>query len=166
MSAVQMLLVAAVVVYLIGKRFAGAPVGARSIVLPLVMAGYGLVQLAGKGDHALGVLSIALLAIEALISVGAGAARAATIKLYVRDGHLWQRYSIVTLGVWVAMVALRIGFIAAGNTFGAALPGVGTLLFTFGLSMVVESLLVSKRAAATGAAIMPRQPRRRSVNAG
>ena len=163
MSAVQVLLVAAVVIYVIGKRFAGSPVGAKSFVLPLVLAGYGISQLSGEGAHALGGLSLTLLVIEAVVALGAGAARAMTIKLYVRDGHLWQRYRLATLGVWIAMIALRLGFIAAGSALGASLPEAGTLMFTFGLSMVIESLLVSKRAAATGAPIMPRQPRRSSV---
>jgi hypothetical protein len=165
MSALEMVLIAAAVVYVIAKRFAGAPVGAKSVVLPLVLAGYGLVHIVGTGNRGLGAVAVTLLAVEALVSVGAGVARAATIKLYVRDGHLWQRYTVVTLGVWIALIALRVGFIAAGSALGAALPSAGTLMFTFGLSMVVESLVVSVRATATGAAIKPRQSRRRSVNA-
>ncbi len=163
MNIEQILLVAAVVIYIIAKRFAGSPVGARSLVLPVALTAYGVKELADQ-MHTVGVLSIALLAVEAVIALAAGAGRAVTIKLYPHDGHLWQRYTVWTLAVWIGMIALRVGFLAAGHVLGASLPEGGTIMITFGLSMVVESLLVSKRASATGVAIMPRRPRRSSVN--
>ena len=162
MASGQILVIAAIVIYILAKRFAGSPVGAKTLVLPLVMVGYGLTQLSRAADHP---LTIALLAIEGVISLAAGAARAATIKLYVRDGHLWQRYRLTTLMVWLAMIAIRIGFLVAGGAAGVSLPEGGTIFFTFGLSMIVETALVGKRAAATGAPIMARQSRRPSVNA-
>jgi hypothetical protein len=157
MNAAQILLIAALVIFLIGRRFAGSPVGARSLLVPVGLTVWGFSQLSHQ--HGFGALDITLLSVEAVVAVAAGAARAATIKLYVRDGHLWQRYRLLTLGVWIAMIALRVGFIAAGDALGASLPTQGTLLVTFGLSLVVESLLVAKRAAATGTPIMPRQSR-------
>ncbi|HEY2792685.1 MAG TPA: hypothetical protein VGJ28_10025 [Micromonosporaceae bacterium] len=165
MGSTQILLIVAIVVYIIVKRFAGAPVGAKTLVLPLVMAGYGLVQLAGAGHAAINTASVALLVIEALVGIAAGVARGMTIHLYLRDGHLWQRYRVVTLLVWLGMVAVRIGLMAAGGLVGAHLPEAGTIFFSFGLSMVLETLVVGKRAAATGVPIMARQSRRPSVNA-
>lgn len=157
MTAVQIVLIAALVIFMIGRRFAGSPVGARTLLVPLVMTGWGVSQLSHQ--HGFGALDIMLLSAETLVAVAAGAGRAATIALYVRDGHLWQRYRLLTLGVWIAMIIVRVGFIAGGDALGASLPAGATLLVTFGLSMVVETLLVSKRAAATGAPIMPRRTR-------
>ncbi len=163
MNIEQMLLIAAAVIYVIAKRFAGSPVGTRSLLIPLGLTAYGVYQLAGD-PHAFGLTAVALLVIEAVIAVGAGAARAVTIKLYPHDGHLWQRYTVRTLAVWIGMIALRAGFLVAGHAVGVSLPEAGTILSMFGLSMVVESLLVSRRASATGVAIMPRQSRRSSVS--
>ncbi len=157
MHASQILLIAIVVIFLIGRRFAGSPVGARSLLVPVGLTAWGFSQLSHQ--HHFGTLDVALLSVEAVVALAAGAARAATIKLYERDGHLWQRYQVTTLAVWVAMIGLRIGFVAAGSVLGASLPTQGTLLLTFGLSLVVETLLVAKRAAATGTPIMPRQSR-------
>jgi hypothetical protein len=159
MAPTQMLIIAAIVIWMIVKRFAGSPVGSRSLLVPLVLTGYGLVTLA-QTHPAIGATGIVLLAVEALVSVGTGMARAVTIKLFVRDGHLWQRYTPLTLGVWIVMIGIRIGFLVAGHGMGISLPEGATVMFSFGLSMVFESLFVAKRAAATGAAIMPRQPRR------
>jgi hypothetical protein len=155
MSAMQILLVVAAVIYVIGRRFAGSPVGSRSLVLPVVLTGYGLVQLAQ--GHGIGALSIGLLVVEMLIAVVAGGIRAATIKLYVQDGHLWQKYSMLTLAVWIGLIVVRIGTLAVGNAMGAHLPEGPAIMATFGVSMVIESLVVAKRAASTGVPILPQQ---------
>lgn len=155
----QILLVAAIVIYVIVKRFAGSPVGGQSLLLPLALTGYGIYQLAKADPHGLGGLAIGLIAIQVVVAIGAGAARAATIKLYVRDGHLWQRYSLLTLAVWIGMIAVRFGIMAAGSSMGAHVPEAGTIEFAFGLSILVESLLISMRASATGTPILPRQSR-------
>src|SRR5262252_2177537 len=112
MSTVQILIVAALVIYIIARRFAGSPVGAQNMLLPVILTGYGLVTLDRTVHGHFTAADIALLAVEAVV---AGLGRGATIKLYVRDGHLWQRYGVVTLLVWLALIATRIGFAAAGS---------------------------------------------------
>ena len=104
MNIVEILVIVALVIVMIARRFAGQPVRAQSVILPLVISGWGLTQL--RGVH-LGTVDIAYLAVEALLAIAAGLARGATIQLYVRDGHLWQRYRWSTLAVWVAMIVLR-----------------------------------------------------------
>ncbi len=157
MTAAQILVVVAIVIWIIGRRLAGMPVGSRSFVVPVIMVFYGISQMHGR----LSAVDIAFLAVELIIGVAAGLARGATIKLYVRDGHLWQRYTMLTLGVWLAMIALRIGFAAGAHALGASLSATAAVMITFGLSLLVETLLVNKRAAATGHPILPRQPRAR-----
>jgi hypothetical protein len=158
MNALQIVLIAAVVIFLIGRRFVGAPVGSRTLALPIVLTAWGIEELSKQ--HTIGVGALALLAVEVLIGVAAGAARGMTIKLYPRDGHLWQRYTVVTLGVWIAMIAVRLGFLAAGRAMGVTLSETTAVMVTFGISMVIESLVVSSRAAATGTPIAPRRSRR------
>jgi hypothetical protein len=163
MSGLQILIVAAVVIWMIIRRFAGSPVGAKTLALPIVLTVYGLVQLdQGRHGH-FTTTEIALLAIEALVGVLAGVGRGVTIKLYERDGHLWQRYTVLTLAAWIGMIILRIGLAVGGHAMGAALPTGGTLMVTFGISLLIESLVVQKRAFATGVAIMPAQRGRRRL---
>jgi membrane protein CcdC involved in cytochrome C biogenesis len=160
MDALQIVLVAAVVIFMIVRRFAGAPVQAKSLALPIALTAYGIYALDQDMHGRFTVAEIALLAVEAIIGVLAGLGRGATIRLYLRGGHLWQSYTMATLGVWIALIVLRIGLASGGHTIGVSLPMGGTIMATFGLSLLVESLVVQKRAAATGAAIMPQQSRR------
>src|SRR5262245_25481984 len=88
------LIVVALVVLIIFRRFQGAPVGARSAVLPVILVVYGIAQMRGE---ALTTTGIALIVAELAIGAGAGAARGYTIKLYERDGHLWQKYTALTV---------------------------------------------------------------------
>lgn len=161
MSAVQILIIAALVIYSIVRRFTGYPVGARSMTIPLALAGYGVYTLAHTMRGAPSPADIALLGGELVLGIVAGLARGVTIRLYVRDGVLWQRYTVATLLIWIAMIAVRVGFAAAGHAMGANLSAAGASMATFGLSLLVESMLVTARAARHGAPIAPRVSRRR-----
>jgi hypothetical protein len=146
MNIFQILLIAGLVVFIIVRRFAGQPVQARSSILPLAITVWGLVQL--RGSH-FGAVDIAFLAIEALVAVGVGLARGATIQLYTRAGQLWQRYRWTTLGVWLAAIALRAGLVVGGHLIGVHIVN-QSLLAVLGLSFVAEGALVSWRAAHAG----------------
>ena len=161
MTETQILLVAALVIWMIGKRFAGSPVGSRSMLVPVGLTAYGLYEM--RGGH-FGPIDIALLAAELVVAIVAGALRGVTIKLYPKDGHLWQRYGVTTLMVWIALIALRFAFAFAAHHVGADLPIGATAMSTFGVSMLVETFVVQKRAMATGVPVMPR-PERRTVRA-
>jgi hypothetical protein len=166
MNVLQILIVAAVVIWMIVRRFVGSPVQAKSLAAPIALTAYGVVQLNnGMHGHFSGA-DVSMLVAEAAVGLIAGLVRGATIKLYVRDGHLWQRYTLVTLGAWVAFIAARLAVAAGGNVIGASLPLGGTIMAAFGLSMLVESFVVQKRAQGTGAAIAPRPTRRGQRMAG
>ena len=155
MNILQILLIAAILAVVIVRRFAGQPVRAQSVVLPLGIAAWGLVQL--RGAHP-GPTDLAFVAAQAVFALAVGAARAATIRLYLRDGQLWQRYHWSTLVVWLAAIAMRFGFAVAGQLTGVHVVA-SSLLFVLGLSLVAEAALVGYRARATGAPLAP--PRRR-----
>jgi hypothetical protein len=160
MDALQIVLVAAVVIFMIVRRFAGAPVQAKSLAVPIALTAYGIYSLDQDVHGRFTAAEIALLAVEAIIGLLAGLGRGATIQLYLRGGQLWQRYTVATLGVWIALIVLRIGLGSGGHAIGVSLPMGGTIMATFGLSLLAESLVVQKRAAATGVAIMPSQSHR------
>jgi hypothetical protein len=163
MNAIPILIIAALVIYMIVRRFLGSPVRTGALLMPVGLTVYGLLSLrSGMHGHGLTAVDIGWLAAEIVVGALAGLGRGATVKLYVRDGHLWQRYTVVTLAVWLAMIASRLGFVYAGHLVGATLPATAAAMIAFGLSFLVESLLVTKRAAATGVPIAP-QPSGRSV---
>src|SRR5262249_41023871 len=146
--------IAAVIVYVIARRFAGSPVRAQSFVLPAALAGYGLLQL--RGAH-VGLADIAFLAVEAVLPLAIGAAPGTPIKLYVRDGLLWQRYRWTTLVAWVGAIALRVGLTVLGHLTGVSVIA-SSLLFVMGLNLLAEAVVVGVRAQRHGAPIAPRRP--------
>jgi hypothetical protein len=160
MNAVRVVLIAAVVLFVIGRRFAGQPLRAQSLLIPVgltVWAGYQLV-----GQH-LTATDTGFLLISAILGLASGAARGLTVHLYSRDGHLWLRYRWLTAAVWIASIALRVGLVAAGHLVGVGLSASSTTLFTLGVSLVAEAGVVGARAARTG---VPFAPRDRAVTGG
>ena len=147
MNIAQVLLIAALVVLVISRRFAGQPLRAQSLLIPVgltVWAGYRLV-----GVHLTGT-DIGFLLISGVLGLASGAARAVTVHLYPRDGHLWMRYGWLTAAVWLASIVLRVGLVAGGHLAGVGLSSGSTILLTLGVSLVAEAALVGYRAARTG----------------
>lgn len=147
----QIALIVLVVGYIIVRRFAGSPMRAQSFVLPLGVAAYGGFQLWG---HPLSVTDLGFLAIEMLLALGVGALRGSTIKLFVRDGVLWQRYQLTTLAAWVASIALRAGLVVLGQLAGVHVV-TSSLFLVLGVSLLAEAFVVGQRAVRHGAPIAP-----------
>jgi hypothetical protein len=152
MNILQILLIAGLVVVLIVRRFAGQPVQATSSVLPLGITAWGLIQL--HGVH-LTSADLAFLTIEALVAIGVGLARGATIQLYRKAGQLWQRYRWTTLLVWLAAIALRAGLVVGGHLMGVHVV-TQSLVFVLGLSFVAEAGLVAWRVTRAGVPVLAR----------
>ena len=150
----QLLLIAVVVVLVIGRRFVGQPLRAQSLLIPVGLtawAGYQLVD-----QHLTGT-DIGFLLICAVLGLASGSARAVTVLLYPRDGHLWMRYGWLTAAVWLASIALRIGLVAGGHLAGVGLSSASSTMFTLGVSLLAEVALVGYRAARTGIPYAARQ---------
>jgi hypothetical protein len=157
MNIAQLVLIAALVVLLIGRRFAGQPLRAQSLVIPVGLTVWGGYQLAGQHVTA---TDIGFLLGCAVLGVASGAARGVTVRLYPRDGHLWMRYRWLTLVVWAASIVLRIGLVAGGHLIGVRLSSSSTILLTFGISLIAEAGVIAARAARTG---LPYAPGQRSL---
>lgn len=65
-------------------------------------------------------VSIVLLGLSALASIGFGVFRGRTINLFVRDGELWEQASWRTIGVgWGGLLLTRVALIGlGGGAFG------------------------------------------------
>lgn len=173
MSGVLTILIAAVlVVLMIVKRLAGQPVQVkRMILMPVILIAVGGYQLVKNGDALTGVMWISLVA-TGLVSLGVGAARGATIRLYERDGTLWQKYTPLTFLVWagafVARFAVRfaVSLLAGGSQLDPGMyrhlfdhSGSGgsagtalmlTMVVTSGLGFLGETLVLGSRVLRAG----------------
>ncbi|GAA3451965.1 hypothetical protein [Dactylosporangium matsuzakiense] len=165
MNTTTLLIAVAVIVLLMARRFAGEPLEARRLILPpvllIVFGGYTLSQVdfAAAAQHP--AVDGAVLGMGAIVAVAGGIVRGLTVKVFVQNGHVWYRYTLVTIGVWIAMVALRVGQLFAGRALDAdqAVLSAG-LLVILGLSFLGEAAIIGKRAIATGAPFAPKGARR------
>jgi hypothetical protein len=160
MNAAQLVLIAAVVVLLIGRRFVGQPLRAQSLLIPVGLTAWAGYQLAGQHASA---ADLGFLLICAVLGLASGAARGVTVHLYPRDGHLWMRYGWLTAVVWVATIALRVGLVAGAHLAGVGLSSGPTIMLTLGVSLIAEAAVVGARAARTG---LPYAPGRRAMATG
>src|SRR3954454_15402643 len=125
-AVLQVLLVLAVLGYVVAKRLAGQPLTRRRLlVVPAVLVGMGVVELAGARITTGLVL---LLTVETLVGLGFGVLRGATIAVYERGGHLWYRYRPATVLLWVLAIGARLGVAVVAHRAGVELPGTTVLI--------------------------------------
>ncbi|MEV6522084.1 DUF1453 domain-containing protein [Longispora sp. NPDC051575] len=145
--------VAVAVVALIVKRLVGEPLNARDLALPpLVLVGIGVYTVA-KVDH-LTTLDVAWTVGGAVVGLAFGAVRGTTVRLFARDGVLWQRYSGWTFAVWLGSLAvsLGLGWLAVGaGTNAQARP----ITLSIGVSLLGELATLGLRALSTGVPFAP-----------
>jgi hypothetical protein len=143
---VEIVLILAAVGYLLLRRMMGEPAQARRmLILPVVLGLIGLSDLSGQVRTP---LSLLFLVATAAISVFLGVLRGASVRVFQRDGLAFFRYTWFTVVLWVVNLVIKFG---ANLVLGAADPrdagGVGnSLLFTLGLGILAEGLVVLYRA--------------------
>jgi hypothetical protein len=147
-TVVLVVLVLAVVGYVLASRIAGQPVNTRRLlVLPGVLTGMGLLQLSGAVSGGVRLPDLGLLAVGLAAAAGLGAARGATVTVAVRDGRPWLRYRAVTLALWAATVAVRVGLTVLAHQAGATVASSGpALLLSAGATLLAEGAVVAHRA--------------------
>lgn len=141
------LAIAALVFYkVIYTQMRGTLLNRKSLVtLPLILTVLGAVQAvqalpgASAGEFALFAADIVALA-------GIGVLRSTSTTLSERDGTTFQKGSMLTVGLWVLTVAVRVGFIAAGTALGVAGPlTTGSIMLTVGVSIGVQNAVTYLR---------------------
>ena len=138
----DVLIIAALVVYSVVRRMAGQPLVAKDVyVAPVILVGIGLHGLL-KLD--LAALDLFWLVLTALIGVAFGAIRAATTRVFPKDGVLWQRYTWKTLVVWVATAAISFGVGALALATGMH-EEVKSIPLSMGVGLLGEALVILAR---------------------
>lgn len=160
MDPLTILIIAAVIVVVIGRRLAGEPLSARRLaIMPLALLVVGIDQFA-QAKVGLPAAAWAYLGVEAVVMLALGAVRGMTIALYERDGHLWYRYRWTTLAIWLLAIALRVGSGVLAAAAGVHLPSQAMYL-TLGISFVGEAMVVGPRALGMGTPLAPSKSQRR-----
>jgi membrane protein CcdC involved in cytochrome C biogenesis len=155
------IVVVVLVVRIFGRLRAQQVQPRRAIVMPLVLTVVGATQIAShaKGKPAVHLThtDITWLVIAIAVSLLCGVVRGLTVKLSVRDGELFQQYRAVTVVLWFATIAVRLGVdvLAHHSGAGSAVTS-NALLMMFGISLGGESLTVLGRAV-TGGLPLPGQ---------
>jgi cell division protein FtsW (lipid II flippase) len=142
-GAVEVVLIAAVVVFVMARRLMGEPaVGKRLLLLPVILGVIGLTQ---ASVHS--VSAVVFLAASAALSVMFGLLRGLTIRTYEQNGIVMLRYTAMTIVLWVASIAARFaaGFVMNLIDLDAAQAGNG-LMLVVGAGLLAEGLVVMSKA--------------------
>ena len=146
----NLLIYLALIAYLLVRKVRGQPIETpkKLFALPVI------VTVIGYGDltHAVRTpLDITLTVIGAALSLGLGLLRGRTDKLSARDGSPFVQWGAASLILFVANVAAKLVLdlvgIAAGGTASAA---GSSLVFTFGLTLLGEAVVLWLRSGSTG----------------
>ncbi|MFE4519068.1 DUF1453 domain-containing protein [Kitasatospora sp. NPDC056783] len=146
-------LIAAVAVVVVIRRLRGEPLNARDLFgAPVVLTGLGVWAVARR--HGLGAADYGWIVAGAVLGVALGAVRGATIRVYEREGVLWQRYTGRTFLVAALSLAVMAGFAALATHFGLAADARPVQL-SVGVGFLGEALVVGCRGLAAGAPFAP-----------
>ncbi len=143
---VEIVVIVAAVGYVLARRMVGEPAQAkRMLVLPAVLSVIGLSDVSG---HVRTPMSLLFLVATAAVSVVLGALRGVSVRISRRDGLAFVRYTGVTVVLWVVNLAIKFGadLVLGGIDRTDAGAVSNSLLFTLGLGILAEGLVVLYRA--------------------
>ncbi|NKE58064.1 DUF1453 domain-containing protein [Lentzea sp. PSKA42] len=133
-------LIAAGVLYVLVRRFIGEPLNARDLLAPPAFLLFFGIRAVDE-FHLIYLLPLAA-------GFAFGALRGMTIRLFERDGHLWQRYTPWTLLVWVTSLGASVGL-------GLLIGGHAPIQLSIGVSMLGELCTIGAKALNTGIPFAP-----------
>lgn len=154
----QALLFVAIIVWRLVRKTQERPVKTdgqrwRLPLILIVIGGFETVSLT-RGSHpiTLGTADLTYLVAVSAVSLVLGLIRGMTIRITDRGGVLTQKYTAVTVGLWLGSVAVRLGLdVGASHAFGVSGAVTGTsILMMFGISLLGESLAVATRTGGLG----------------
>jgi hypothetical protein len=156
MSALEVVAVIAVVVYVIGRQLLGEKLGGKRLVLlPAVLVLVGAGDLVGHGHHP-GTADVVMIVIEAVVAAGVGVAQGWVMRLERVDGVLWGQMPRRSLWLWLGLVGSRVVLdLAASGLDAHVAAGTAPVLFTLGINRLAQAGVVAPRALAAGIPFAP-----------
>ncbi|MDT8910791.1 hypothetical protein [Amycolatopsis sp. PS_44_ISF1] len=138
---------AALVFYrVIYRQLRGTLLSRRGLlVLPAILVAIGFFT-ALKALPQASAGELALLAVDIVVLGALGALRSSTTTLTRRDGTTFQQGSALTLVLWLATIAVRVGFGFLGLALGVSgTLTSSTIMLTLGISIGVQNALTYLR---------------------
>jgi hypothetical protein len=140
------LLIGAAVVWVLARQVQLARVKPRLLLLaPLVLAFFGIRSLPTSTWRV--PADLALLAVSAALSLGLGAWRGQTIRVWRdADGTWWRQGSVLTLVLWGVLIVVRGLLYGVGVAVGhREASGLGAVLVTLALSFAAQNAVTGLR---------------------
>jgi hypothetical protein len=148
------------VVRMISRQLRGSAVSARAlVVLPAILLGLGVLN-AGQALSSATPAEVGVLVLDLVVLLGLGLARGASIRVTLRSGVPFQQGGAVTIVLWLATVAVRVGMAFGAHALGVtgALTS-ASVAATLGVSIAAQNALIWWKAQRLGAplAVSPRR---------
>jgi hypothetical protein len=104
--------------------------------------------------HHIGSIGIVALGGSLVLAAVFGVIRALTVRVWMKDGQPWQQGSIITGILWAVALGAHLGYDALLNTH-KDINGLGdaTVLLYLVVSLVIQRVVVTARAARLGPAV-------------
>jgi hypothetical protein len=109
----------------------------------------GLVEIvSAAGAHPVSTVGWALLVTGLVVGAALGLLRAATVKLWVRDGAVWTQGHALTAALWIVGIGVHIGLdvLAAAIAPSADTVNTSSVLLFIAVSLGVQGLMTMRRA--------------------
>jgi hypothetical protein len=149
MTIANVLIYVALIALVLARRFRGHPIGnvKKLFAVPVVVTIIGYADLSHGGMKP---LEVTLIVIGAALSLGLGSLRGRADKVSERDGSPYVQWGVTSLILFCTNIAAKLLLdvigVAAGETFATAEK---SLIFTLGLTLVGEAIVLSMRSGAT-----------------
>lgn len=134
---------------LIYRQLVARRLSASGVRIALILAVLGIletVQFLQKQHHAGGV-TFAALAGSAVLAIGFGVARAATVRIWQKDGTTWSQGSWITALLWAAALAAHLGYdYLLDKHHGTTGLGDATILLYLAITLGAQRLVLLQRA--------------------
>jgi hypothetical protein len=100
------------------------------------------------GAHPVSVVGWTLLVTGLVIGAVLGVLRAATVKLWVRDGAVWTQGHAMTAALWIVGIAIHIGLDLLARALAPSADAVNasSVLLFIAVSLGVQGLVTMQRA--------------------
>ena len=153
---IRVLAVIAVIGYVIGRQLMGEPLrGKRVVLLPVILAVAGVVDLGKHGRH-VEPADVIFLVISGLIAVTIGLLQGRMMRLEDRNGALWGQMPVRALWLWALLVGSRLILTVIALAVGAKVAGSSApIIMLLGINRLGQAAIVMRHALATGIPFAP-----------
>jgi hypothetical protein len=143
----ELLLGVVVLGLLIVRQLRARPVSSNTRVV-LILGVIGVIEAAGflQKQHATGIV-IAALAGSLVLAAVFGVIRAVTVKVWLQDGQVWSKGTVLTAVLWVLALAAHLGYDALlGRHHDVGSVASATVVLYLAVSFAVQRVVVMVRA--------------------